>query len=121
MYDSPQVDYGYDISDYQNVYAPFGTVADMDLLIKECHSRDIKLLLDLVINHTSDQHKWFQESKSSKTNEKADWYYWKDPKIVDGKRHPPNNWRATFGGSAWDYVPERDQYYVRLSFVSLNC
>jgi oligo-1,6-glucosidase len=112
MYDSPQKDYGYDISDYQNVYAPFGTVADMEELTKQCHSRGIKLILDLVINHTSDQHKWFQESKKDKTNDKADWYIWKDPKIIDGKRHPPNNWKAIFGGSAWEYVESRDQYYV---------
>lgn len=114
MYDSPQKDYGYDISDYKNIYAPFGTLADMEALIKECKARDMKLILDLVVNHTSDQHAWFKESKSSKTNDKADWYIWKDPKIVDGKKCPPNNWRAIFGGSAWEYVPERDQYYLHL-------
>lgn len=114
MYDSPQKDYGYDISDYQNVYAPFGTLADMDELIKECHVRGMRIILDLVINHTSDQHKWFLESKKDKTNPKADWYMWRDPIYIDGVRHPPNNWRAIFGGSAWEYVAERDQYYLHI-------
>lgn len=114
MYDSPQKDYGYDISDYQNVYPPFGTLADMDELIRECHARGMRIILDLVINHTSDQHKWFLESKKDKTNPKADWYMWRDPIYIDGVRHPPNNWRAIFGGSAWEYVPERDQYYLHI-------
>lgn len=114
MFDSPQVDMGYDVSDYTAVYPKFGTVADMDKLIKEMHSRDMKLILDLVINHTSDQHAWFKESRSSRDNEKADWYIWKEPKYVDGKRKPPNNWRSIFGGSAWEYEPARDEYYLHL-------
>jgi oligo-1,6-glucosidase len=114
MFDSPQVDMGYDISDYTAVYPKFGTVADMDKLIKEMHSRDMKLILDLVINHTSDEHAWFKESRSSKDNEKADWYIWKKPTYVNGDRQPPNNWRAIFGGSAWEYEPARDEYYLHL-------
>jgi oligo-1,6-glucosidase len=114
MYDSPQKDFGYDISDYKGVYAPFGTVADMETLIAETHKLGMKLILDLVINHTSDQHRWFLESKKDKTNAKADWYIWKDPKVVNGEKQPPNNWRSIFGGSAWEYVPERDQYYLHL-------
>jgi oligo-1,6-glucosidase len=114
MYASPQKDYGYDISNYEDIYPPFGTLSDMEQLVKECHDRGMKLLLDLVINHTSDQHKWFLESRSSKDNEYSDWYIWKDPKYVDGVRHPPNNWRAIFGGPAWEYVSERDQYYLHL-------
>lgn len=114
MYASPQKDYGYDISNYEDIYPPFGTLADMEELIKQCHDRGMKLLLDLVVNHTSDQHKWFLESRKSKDNEYSDWYIWKDPKYVDGVRHPPNNWRAIFGGPAWEYVPERDQYYLHL-------
>lgn len=114
MYDSPQKDYGYDISNYQDIYPPFGTMHDMDKLIEECHNRGMRLILDLVINHTSDQHAWFQESKQDKTNPKADWYMWKDPKVVDGKLCPPNNWRAIFGGSAWEWVEERQQYYLHL-------
>ena len=114
MYDSPQKDYGYDISNYQGIYAPFGTMQDMDTLLAEVHKRGMKLILDLVINHTSDQHAWFLESKKDKTNPKADWYIWRDPKIIDGKRQPPNNWRAIFGGSAWEWVEERQQYYLHL-------
>lgn len=114
MYDSPQKDYGYDISNYQDIYAPFGTMKDMDSLIEECHNRDMRIILDLVVNHTSDQHAWFQESKKDKTNPKADWYMWKDPKVISGERHPPNNWRSIFGGSAWEWVEERQQYYLHL-------
>ncbi|OAL38631.1 hypothetical protein AYO20_02281 [Fonsecaea nubica] len=114
MYDSPQKDMGYDISNYEDVYPAYGTLADMDRLIKECHDRGMKLILDLVINHTSDQHAWFQESRKSRTNRYADWYVWRDPKIVNGKRQPPSNWRSIFGGSAWEYCEERDQYYLHL-------
>jgi len=114
MYDSPQKDYGYDISDYQGIYPSFGTMKDMDNLIEECHKRDMKIILDLVVNHTSDRHAWFLESKKNKTNSKADWYIWKNAKMVNGERHPPNNWSAIFGGSAWEWVEERQQYYLHL-------
>lgn len=114
MYDSPQIDMGYDISNYEDVYPPYGTLADMDQLIGECHQRGMKLILDLVVNHTSDKHAWFLESRKDKTNKYADWYVWRDPKMISGKRHPPNNWRAIFGGSAWEYCEERGQYYLHL-------
>jgi len=116
MYDSPQKDMGYDISDYEEVYPPYGSLADMDKLIQECHQRGMKLILDLVVNHTSDQHAWFKQSRQSKYGQYADWYIWKDPKVVDGsgERHPPNNWKSIFGGSAWEYVQERDQYFLHL-------
>jgi oligo-1,6-glucosidase len=116
MYASPQVDMGYDISDYNAVYPPYGTMVDMESLIDGLHLRGMRLILDLVVNHTSDQHKWFQESKKGRDrkNEYADWYIWRDPKIIDGKKMPPNNWGAFFGGSAWEYVEERDQYYLHL-------
>lgn len=114
MYDSPQHDMGYDISNYEEVWSKFGTLADMDTLIQEAHSRGMRLILDLVINHTSNEHKWFKESMKSKDNEYSDWYIWLDPKYVDGKRQPPNNWKSIFGGSAWEYVSERDQYYLHL-------
>jgi len=115
MYASPQVDFGYDISDYEAVYPPYGTVDDMDELIKGLHDRGMKLILDLVVNHTSDQHKWFIESASSKSNDKAAWYIWKDAKIdKDGKRQPPNNWGCIFGGSAWEWCEAREQYYLHL-------
>lgn len=114
MYDSPQKDYGYDISNYQGIYPPFGTMNDMDTLIEQCHNRGMRIILDLVINHTSDEHAWFKESRKDKTNPKADWYMWKDPKYVDGKRCPPTNWKSIFGGSAWEWVEERQQYYLHL-------
>ena len=115
MYDSPQHDMGYDISNYEDVWSKFGNLKDMDNLIKEVHDRGMKLILDLVINHTSDEHVWFQESKKSKDNPYSDWYIWRDPKYdVNGNRMPPNNWKSFFSGSAWEYVPERDQYYLHL-------
>ena len=114
MYASPNKDMGYDISNYEDVHPDYGTLQDMEKLIEECHSRNMKLILDLVVNHTSDQHAWFKESRKSRDNEYSDWYIWKDPKMINGERHPPNNWRAIFGGSAWEYVPERDQYYLHL-------
>lgn len=87
----------------------------MDLLISEAKTRSMKLIMDLVVNHTSDEHAWFKESKTSRTNPKSDWYIWRDPKLsVSGSREPPNNWRAAFGGSVWTYVEERDQYYLHL-------
>ncbi|EHY60661.1 Alpha-glucosidase [Exophiala dermatitidis] len=114
MYDAPQKDMGYDISNYEAVYPAYGTLADMDRLIKECHDQGMRLILDLVVNHTSDQHMWFLESRKDRTNHYANWYIWRDPKIIDGQRHPPNNWRSIFGGSAWEYCSQRDQYYLHL-------
>lgn len=115
MYDSPQVDMGYDISDYESVYPPYGTVADMDQLIHQCHERGIKLILDLVINHTSDQHAWFKESRSSKTNDKRDWYIWRPPKYdANGNRQPPNNWRSNFNQPAWSWDEATQEYYLHL-------
>lgn len=115
MFDSPQDDMGYDISDYENVYPKYGTLEDMDKLISEVHSRGMKLILDLVINHTSSEHKWFEESRSSKTNPKRDWYIWKPAKYDDqGNRHPPNNWGSYFSGSAWKYDETTDEYYLHL-------
>jgi oligo-1,6-glucosidase len=118
MYDSPRNDMGYDVRDYENVDPDFGTLQDVDNLIKGLHDRGMRLLLDLVVNHTSDEHKWFQESKKSRDNPYSDYYIWRDPKIVDGNKVEPNNWASVFGGSAWKYVPERDQYYFHLFLVS---
>lgn len=115
MYDSPQHDMGYDISDYEAVYAPYGTVADMEALVEACHSRGMRLILDLVVNHTSDEHKWFQESKSSKDNPKRDWYIWRPAKYAaDGTRMPPNNWRSFFSGSVWEWDEHTQEYYLHL-------
>ncbi len=100
---SPNWDCGYDIADYTNVAPEYGTLEDFKAFLHEAHARNIRVILDLVLNHTSDQHPWFLESKSSRTNPKADWYVWVDA--------PPNNWQSCFDGEAWTYVPERDQYY----------
>ncbi|KAK2030959.1 alpha amylase [Colletotrichum zoysiae] len=115
MYASPQVDMGYDISDYQDVHRPYGTVRDMEVLIEECHKRGMKLILDLVVNHTSDQHKWFQESRSSKENPKRNWYIWKPPRYAeDGTRLPPTNWRSHFSASTWEWDEATGEYYLHL-------
>ncbi|KFZ01024.1 hypothetical protein V501_10273 [Pseudogymnoascus sp. VKM F-4519 (FW-2642)] len=112
---SPQVDMGYDISDYRNIHAPYGTMDDHDNLIKGLHSRGMKYVMDLVVNHTSDQHEWFKESRSSKDNKYRDWYIWKDPKMgADGHPQPPNNWASYFGGSAWKLDERTNQYYLHL-------
>lgn len=108
FYPSPLVDFGYDISDYFDIDPRYGTLADFDRLLAEAKKRNIRVLLDLVVNHTSDQHPWFVESKSSRTNSKADWYVWHDAK-ANGQ--PPTNWLSSFGGSAWQSVPERHQFY----------
>ncbi|MGB0564724.1 MAG: glycoside hydrolase family 13 protein [Spirulinaceae cyanobacterium] len=105
---SPMIDNGYDITDYQDIGASFGTLADFDELITAAHARGIKIVLDLVVNHTSNQHPWFLESSRSTDNPKADWYLWQTP--LEG-RDLPNNWQSYFGGTGWTYVPERDQYY----------
>jgi alpha-glucosidase len=101
-------DFGYDVADYTDVDPMFGTIADFDMLITEAHKRDLKIVIDFVPNHSSDMHAWFIQSRSSRTNPKADWYIWRDPK--NGAE--PNNWRAVFGGSAWTYDARRGQYYL---------
>lgn len=100
---SPNWDCGYDISDYCNVAPEYGTLDDFKQFLAESHRRNIRVILDLVLNHTSDEHPWFLESKSSRDNPKSDWYVWADT--------PPNNWQSCFDGDAWTYVPERGQYY----------
>ncbi|KAK0623635.1 glycoside hydrolase superfamily [Immersiella caudata] len=115
MFDSPQVDMGYDISDYEKVFPSYGTVKDMEDLIEACHSRGMKLILDLVINHTSDQHAWFKESRSSKENPKRNWYIWKPPRYdAEGNRLPPTNWRSYFSGGTWEYDEPTGEYYLHL-------
>ncbi|HEX8040669.1 MAG TPA: alpha-amylase family glycosyl hydrolase [Chryseosolibacter sp.] len=108
IYPSPMIDFGYDISDYRNIHPLFGTLADFDVLLKEVHHRGMKLVLDLVPNHTSDHHPWFLESRSSRDNPKRDWYIWKDRGQGGGY---PNNWLASFGGSAWEWDEKTEQYY----------
>ncbi len=108
IFASPMADFGYDISDYTAVHPLFGTMEDFDRLLAEVHRRDMKLLLDLVPNHTSDQHPWFLESRSSRDNPKRDWYLWHDPAPDGG---PPNNWLSVFGGSGWEWDEKTGQYY----------
>jgi len=105
---SPMHDNGYDVSDYYDICSTFGTLADFETLISECHQRHIRVILDLVVNHTSDQHSWFQESCSSKDNPKSDWYHWQNP---EPNGSVPNNWLSYFGGTAWTYNESRKQYY----------
>jgi alpha-glucosidase len=105
---SPMVDFGYDVSNYCDIDPLFGTLADFDRLLNAAHARGLKVLLDFVPNHSSDQHKWFIESRSSKTNPKRDWYIWRDPASDGG---PPNNWISDFGGPAWEFDPATNQYY----------
>jgi len=114
MFPSPQVDFGYDVSDYENVDPKYGTLADMDKLIAGGKDHQIKFILDFVVNHTSDKHPWFIESASSKNNPKRDWYIWRDGK---GPNQPPNNWTSTFGGSAWKYDSRTNQYYYHFFYA----
>lgn len=107
VYRSPNDDNGYDISGYQEIMEEFGTMADWERLRDACHQRGIRIIMDLVVNHSSDEHPWFAESRSSRENAKSEYYIWRDP--ADG--HEPNNWASVFGGSAWEFAPERGQYY----------
>ena len=119
IFASPQHDMGYDISDYRSIHPPYGTVEDVQRLIDELHSRSMRLLMDLVVNHTSSEHAWFRESRSSKTNPKRDWYFWRDPKYdAEGNRKEPNNWKSIFGGSAWHFDERTNQYYLALFLPS---
>ncbi len=113
IYPSPMADFGYDISDYIDIDPVFGTLAEFDALLADIHGRGMKLLLDFVPNHTSDQHAWFKESRQSRINPKADWYIWKDPAADGG---PPNNWLSSFGGSGWQFDDVRKQYYYHAFF-----
>jgi alpha-glucosidase len=111
---SPQVDFGYDVSDYENIDPMYGTLADFDVLAGEAKKHGIRIILDFVVNHSSDQHKWFLDSKSSRTAQYRDWYVWRDGK---GPGQPPNNWLSTFGGSAWKLDPTTGQYYYHFFYA----
>jgi alpha-glucosidase len=114
IYPSPMHDFGYDVADYTDIHPMFGSMTDFDALLDEIHGRGLKLILDLVPNHTSDEHPWFIESRSSRDNPKRDWYIWADPAPDGG---PPNNWRSYFGGPAWTFDETSGQYYLH-QFVS---
>ncbi|GBA94374.1 glycoside hydrolase family 13 protein [Lactobacillus gasseri] len=111
IFKSPLVDNGYDIADYEAINPIYGSMNDFKKLLQQAHERDLKIVMDLVVNHTSDQHKWFKESKKNRNNKYSDYYIWRDPK-EDGSA--PTNLGSAFGGSAWTYVPERNQYYLHL-------
>ncbi len=111
VYQSPNDDNGYDISDYQSIMNEFGTMEDFDEMLKEAHARNIRIVMDLVVNHTSDEHKWFIESRKSKANKYRDYYIWREGKSSD---IPPNNWGSCFGGSAWEYDKDTEMYYLHL-------
>ena len=108
FFPSPQVDFGYDVSDYEAIDPMYGALADFDALAAAAKKHGIRLILDFVVNHTSDQHKWFVDSKSSRTSQHRNWYLWRDGK---GPGKPPNNWTSTFGGSTWKFDPATNQYY----------
>ncbi len=109
FYPSPMKDFGYDVSDYKNVHPTFGTLEDFDAFVAEAHRLGLKVILDYVPNHTSDRHRWFEESRSSRQSPRRDWYIWRDPDPRTGG--PPNNWIASFGGPAWTFDERTDQYY----------
>ena len=111
---SPQVDFGYDVSDYENIDPMYGTMTDFDALVQGGDKKNIRVILDFVINHTSDQHKWFLDSKSSKNAPHRNWYIWRDGK---GPNEPPNNWLSGFGGSAWKFDPTTGQYYYHYFYA----
>ena len=111
FFPSPMADFGYDVSDYCDIDPLFGTLDDFKELIAKAHQRGIKVMIDFVPNHTSSQHPWFLESKSSRANSKRDYYTWADPK-PDGS--PPNNWLSIFGGPAWEWDETTKQYYLRI-------
>ena len=118
VFDSPNVDNGYDISDYFAIMSDFGTMEDFDEMLETAHKHGIKILMDLVANHTSDEHPWFKESRSSKDNPYRDYYIWKDPKGFDedGNQIPPNNWASEFGGPAWEWDEATGQFYLHIFF-----
>jgi alpha-glucosidase len=118
-YPSPQVDFGYDISDYKNIDPQYGTLKDFDRLVAEADKRHIRILMDMVMNHTSDQHKWFIQSRSSRTNRYRDWYVWHDGKgeTATDKGETPNNWQSDFGHSAWEWDEKTRQYYYHKFYI----
>ena len=119
IYPSPQVDFGYDISDYEAIDPQYGTMADFNRLVAEAGKRHIRVIMDMVMNHSSDQHKWFVESRSSRTNPYRNWYVWHDGKgeTATSKGEPPNNWQSLFGGSAWQWDAKTRQYYYHRFYV----
>ena len=117
IYKSPMCDMGYDIQDYRQINPDMGTLGDWERMVARAHELGLKLVMDLVVNHTSDQHEWFQESKNGgKNGPKRDWYYWKPKNEITGKE--PNNWGAMFGGSAWEWHEPSQEYFLHVYDVT---
>src|SRR5690554_51456 len=114
FYDSPMDDNGYDVSNFLGVADEYGTIDDFKNLLSTAKSLDIKVILDFVLNHTSDEHPWFIESSSSIDNPKRDYYIWQQPRIIDNQKYPPTNWGSFFSGSAWHYSEKSDMYYMKI-------
>ena len=114
IYPSPNADFGYDISDYRNIHPDYGDLEVFRQLLDEAHGRGMRVFMDLVVNHSSDEHPWFLESKKSRDNPYSDYYIWRPGRERRGRRLPPNNWTSMFEGGAWEYVEERDEYYLHL-------
>ena len=114
IYPSPNADFGYDISDYKNIHPDFGSLEVFQEVLDEAHKRNMRVFLDLVMNHSSDEHPWFQESRKSRDNPYHDYYYWRPATYVHGHRVPPNNWTSHFDGEAWEYDALLDEYYLHL-------
>ena len=114
IYPSPNADYGYDISNYKDIHPDYGTLDQFKKVLDKAHELGMYVLMDLVINHTSDEHPWFLESKKSRDNPYSDYYIWRDPLTIKGKRLPPNNWFSQFEGLAWEYCEEREQFYLHI-------
>ncbi len=113
IYPSPDADFGYDVADYTGIDSKYGSMQDFDLLIEEAHQRDLRIIMDLVLNHTSDQHPWFLKSRKSKDNPYRDWYIWKDATPGGGV---PNNWHSVFGGKGWEWDENTKQYYFHMFY-----
>ena len=119
LYPSPNADYGYDISDYKSIHPDYGDLEVFKQVLDGAHQRGMKVFMDLVVNHTSDEHPWFIESRKGKDNPYHDYYYWRPgKKSRRGKRLPPNNWTSMFEGGAWEYDENLDEYYLPSSFPS---
>ena len=114
IYPSPNADYGYDISDYKNIHPDYGTLEDFRKVLDRAHELGLKVLMDLVINHTSDEHPWFIESCRGRDNPYSDYYIWRDPRWKGEEKLPPNNWYSQFEGLAWEYCETRGQYYLHV-------
>ena len=114
LYKSPDYDFGYDISDYKDIDEKFGTMEDFDTLLKECHKRDLKVIMDMVLNHTSIEHEWFKKAIEDPTSKYRNYYIIRKGKKVGNRLLPPSNWASTFTGSAWEWISGTDEYYLHL-------